>query len=554
MTEQSFNLTREPWIPAILTDNSVVELSLRDVVARAEEVRALTGDVPTQVFVLHRLILAIMHRALEPPRNLEEWVESTKDWADLSSIVDSYLTDLEDRFDLFHPERPFYQVAGLRTLKGDVSGLERLIIDVPNGHPFFTTRLGSGLERISPAEAARWLVHAQAYDPSGIKSGAVGDPRVKGGKGYPIGVAWTGQLGGIQLSGSTLRETLTLNFLVPDEPGVTIATGPDDVPPWEREQLTAAPENVKQAHGTEVPDLVPRGFIDLYTWQSRRVRLVGSVEGVTGVVLANGDRITPQNKQTIEPMSPWRYSAPQTKKLGSKTYMPRELDPSRSFWRGLSALIPEVPGRAQGKDAAPAIMPAILEWAARLRSRAILPADAVVRIRAAGFKYGSNNSVVDEMVSDHLEFPAELLAPGADDLRVLALDAITQTERAVNALARLARNLAEAAGANAGQTDGVGDRAREDAYVRIDEPFRSWLRTLGSGEEPHAALSRWHAAAHRIVASEGIGLIEESGPAAWRGREVGGRLIDVGISEVWFRAALRKELPHAFPPSQERSA
>ncbi|MGV7400563.1 type I-E CRISPR-associated protein Cse1/CasA, partial [Mycobacterium kansasii] len=87
--------------------------------------------------------------------------------------------------DLFDPVAPFFQVAGLRTAKDDVFSLDRIVADVPNGEPLFTTRSGADLARMAPAEAARWLVHAHAFDPSGIKSGALGDDTVKGGKGYP---------------------------------------------------------------------------------------------------------------------------------------------------------------------------------------------------------------------------------------------------------------------------------------------------------------------------------------------------------------------------------
>ena len=79
------------------------------------------------------------------------------------------------RFDLFDGKAPFYQVAGLHTAKHEVSGLERLILDVPSGEPLFTTRLGENLRSISAAEPPDGWSPMQTYDASGIKSGAVGD-------------------------------------------------------------------------------------------------------------------------------------------------------------------------------------------------------------------------------------------------------------------------------------------------------------------------------------------------------------------------------------------
>src|SRR5699024_2697574 len=88
---------------------------------------------------------------------------------------------------------------------------------------------------IPPGEAARWLVHCMAFDISGIKSGAVGDPRVKGGKGYPIGIGWSGWLGGLYFEGDTLFQTLMLNTVLSDGPvGGTRACEQDGPGPAER--------------------------------------------------------------------------------------------------------------------------------------------------------------------------------------------------------------------------------------------------------------------------------------------------------------------------------
>ena len=174
----------------------------------------------------------------------------------------AYLDQHRERFDLLHPVTPFFQVAGLRTAKDEIASLNRIVADVPNGEAFFTMR-ACGADRLQFGEAARWVVHAQAFDPSGIKSGAVGDPRVKGGKGYPLGVAWAGNLGGVLAEGTTLRETLLLNLIAADT--TTLRAQEDDRPAWRREPCGPA----------EAKDLVfrPSGLRDLYTWQSRRLRL-----------------------------------------------------------------------------------------------------------------------------------------------------------------------------------------------------------------------------------------------------------------------------------------
>jgi CRISPR system Cascade subunit CasA len=308
---REFDLVSRPWILTRRLDGRIGEVGLEELFATAHNLRAIVGEVPTQTFALVRLLLAILHRATDGPPDGHAWGALWHDAALPAADVADYLDAFRDRFDLLHPTTPFYQVADLRTAKGEVFGLDRLIADVPTGEPFFTTRLKAGVERISPAEAARWVAHCQSFDPSGIKSGAVGDPRVKNGKGYPIGTGWAGSLGGIFVEGRTLRETMLLNLI----PAAHLRSDERDRPVWERPPQTAC-EDVPG--GRE-----PYGPLDLYTWQSRRIRLFGDDDAITGVIVANGDQLRPQNRHDLEPMSAWRRSQAQEKTLKQPLiYMP----------------------------------------------------------------------------------------------------------------------------------------------------------------------------------------------------------------------------------------
>jgi CRISPR system Cascade subunit CasA len=182
-----FNLIDEPWIVALGRDGRERQESILGVFEHAPLFTTIGGEVPTQAFAITRLLLAFLHRALDGPEDQQDWEQL---WAadELPmAAIRAYADRVRPRFDLFDPVVPFFQVAGLRTAKGEVFGLDRIVADVPNGEPLFTTRSAANLARMGPAEAARWLVHVHAFDPSGIKSGAVGDATVKGGKGYPIG-------------------------------------------------------------------------------------------------------------------------------------------------------------------------------------------------------------------------------------------------------------------------------------------------------------------------------------------------------------------------------
>lgn len=528
-----FCLVDKPWLLVRRLDGSLDELSLTDTIRQAHLLAGMAGELPTQVFALTRLLLAVLHRSVRGPRDVEHWTQLWAQDALPADEVQAYLAQHHHRFDLFDDEVPFFQVAGLHTGKDEVSALTKLIADVPNGNPFLTMRVGRGTASMTAAEAARWVVHCQAFDPSGIKSGAVGDPRVTGGKGYPIGVAWSGHLGGVLVEGATLRETLLLNLIAQDDPRYAEWTD-TDVPAWERPPLGPAPEALG---GRSV-----LGPVDLFTWQSRRIRLERAGPMVTGVLICNGERLTPQNQHNAEPCTAWRRSQNQEKTRGEAlVYMPREHDPEKSVWRGLQALLPGTSGR-QVAGGQPMLAPLVLEWLARLQSEGAVPRDHLFRVRTVGMLYGPQSSTVAEVVDDALSLRAVLLEQGAAALARTAVSGVGAAEACARAVGKLAGTLAEAGG---GEYPGPRDRAEELAYAELDTPFRAWVAGLDHGSEALDALEQWHVQARRIVRRLGRDLVEQAPPAAWSGR-VGKRgLVTTAHAEMRFLEDLAAAAPVA---------
>lgn len=547
----SFDLVSRPWLPAQRLDGTSVELSLAEVFAQAHDLRRLVGDLPTQEFALLRLLLAILYDATDGPRELEDWEElwHAKD-AEAFAAVPGYLDRYRDRFDLLHAQRPFFQVAGLRTAKNEVASLKRLVADVPNGEPFFAMRR-PGVERLDFAEAARWLVHAHAFDVSGIKSGMEGDDRAKGGKVYPQGIGWAGWLGGVFAEGRTLRETLLLNLVPTDEELLTVDPVAD-IPVWRRD--VAPGPGVWEGDPSVARPAGPR---DLYTWQSRRVLLHREGDAVTGVALGYGDPLTPYNRGKSEPMTGWRRSRAQEKKQGrAPVYLPRQHDPSRAAWRGLASLLHarQAPTDPTGRGTPESRPPGVVRWLAMLSSETedVLAETSLVRTRLVGAVYGTQQSVVDEVVDDGITMPVVLLHEDHPLFGVAAVDAVADAEQAVSALGHLAANLARAAGSEPGP---ASETARDLGFGALDGPFRTWLRELDVSGDPQVARAEWQAIARRIVHRLGRQLLDAAGPGAAEGRivevpRVGKRLVDDARAELWFRTRINKILP----PGQERPA
>ncbi|MDP9427572.1 MAG: type I-E CRISPR-associated protein Cse1/CasA [Actinomycetota bacterium] len=539
----SFDLTREPWIPVLDLTGRERTLTPLQVIEQAGELSTIGGELPTTGFALTRLLLAVLHRSVVGPRDRDEWTELWEAPGLPVDAVAAYLDRWRDRFDLLHPLTPFGQVGDLRTTKGDHSGLNKLIADVPNGAPLFTTRAGRALARIDHGEAARWLVHALAFDPSGIKTGVVGDERVKGGKGYPLGVAWPGNIGGVLIEGPTLRDTLLLNLLPYRDDELVLRWGrpADDLSVWERPSVGPGVE--RDTAGS--PRVRPVGPADLYTWPARRVRLISDHDGITGLLLAYGDPLAQQNAHTFEPMTAWRRSPTQEKaRKEALVYMPRQHSVDRVFWRGLAALLPVTHVSVAGMDAADTLPPATLTWLAVAQRLELIPSDVVVRTRVTGLAYGSQSSVVDELVDDQLSARVAALRAGEGTLGEQVVVAVRRTEDAVKALKNLAGNLVRAAG---GESDGARDRSEEAAFAALDRPFRRWVAALQPGDDLTAVQTDWQRQVARILRGLADELLEQSGVAAWKGRVLQGRHVDSGLADAWFRAALRTALSLAYP-------
>ena len=248
----AFNLLDEPWIPCTMLDGRLESWGLRGVLERSPDIAEIRGESPLVVAALHRLLIAILHRNFR--------VESTEEWADLwerrawdADVLDGYFTRWRHRFDLFDEEHPFYQVADLEWSKGGSSA--RLLFHADNNSTLFTHLAILAPPELTPAEAARLLVGFMAFDVGGTKTSERGQESAKA---APL------NKGAVVLArGEDLFCTLMLNLCryAPEEGDPWHFDRDLDVPAWERDEATR-PE-----------DRIPDGYIDLLTWQSRRIRL-----------------------------------------------------------------------------------------------------------------------------------------------------------------------------------------------------------------------------------------------------------------------------------------
>lgn len=558
MTETStFNLLDEPWIKCMDGTNQPVSLSIRDIFSGRGDAYKVVGDSPTQDYAVLRVLLAIFWRAHAldlvesyAGNNWEdfdwpEWFDELRDQLvneKRDDVVLDYLEGYENRFDLLSPSAPFMQVADLHTKSGATRPVSFIVPEAADD--FFTMRTAEGRESLALDEAARWLIHTQAFDFSGIKSGAEGDPRVKGVKGYPIGTGWTGRTGGtIVLGEGGILETLILNtppsaVLDSQEGGAVSA----DIPVWEREPDTAA----QRLGSSDDIGAVPHGAVDLATWQARRIRLFFEGDRAVQVLVSNGDRIPDAGKNVMgDPMTPYRYSPNQSKK-GTDAYYARPYDPTRTMWRALDALIAleDDPGFDNGKNKAPK-RPRNLSNLAALEADGYLD-KSLLDLALVSMEYGPQESSVASTFIATIGLPLVVLR--ADEtgrkVRNAVRTSAEKTGKAAISLGWFAGQLLVAAGGDYEFGSSTADRF----YTRLEPLFLTWMAGLSSNNAEEWQIN-WQKQVREQVLRDARELLRGAGTKAIVGREVDagdtgkGRIVSAGSLYRQLHRRLDKDLP-----------
>ena len=103
------NVAFDPWIPVVTIAGKPKLASLNEVLAEGDKFADLAVR-PHERVSLMRLFLCVAHAALNGPKDYDEWHNVP---AKLPEAAWSYLTKWKDSFELFHPKKPWLQVAEL---------------------------------------------------------------------------------------------------------------------------------------------------------------------------------------------------------------------------------------------------------------------------------------------------------------------------------------------------------------------------------------------------------------------------------------------------------
>lgn len=306
-----FNLIERPWIPVQPLSGPHRLASLAELLANPGAFVGLATTIPTEFFALHRLLLAICHRAIGPG-DADARADLLTSWP--REQVLRYLDRWREHFDLFHPERPFMQVPELRTVPTLTSKpWTVLALDRASGNTklLFDHSLDDQPDPLVPDAAARMLVAHLQFTPGGLVKAL----RTSGSQ----GPACVLQL--VLPLGDTMQQTLALGLL-PQAP----SDHTKDLPPWETE-----PPAIETLRGDA--KALAMGPAQRYTWLTRAVLLRPTSDaGPISALYAEG--LSLADDPIPDPM------AAQIRGKEGLLY-PLRLDLDRAFWRDLHALTGE---------------------------------------------------------------------------------------------------------------------------------------------------------------------------------------------------------------------
>ncbi|MGP4050079.1 type I-E CRISPR-associated protein Cse1/CasA [Streptomyces sp. 2A115] len=541
------DLVEDGWLPAVGLDGVVAQPGMLRVLTDAHTVRRLDLPVATMVpAVLRQLLLPVVLDALGAPRTRREWAgrfAQGRFSPDECERLTDYLTvRYGRRFRLFDGERPFGQVAGLQSLSGEAKSSTLLVPSIASGNnvPLFSAFSEADHLDLTVTQAALWLLHAQCWDTAAIKTGAVGDPQAKAGKttGNPTGPL--GQLGVIVPTGRTLYETLMLNSPILSD-GLDAA----DRPQWAWDERPTTPGWVSPA-GPQWSARNAGGLLDLLTFQSRRIRLIGRESGqeqrVRHVIVCAGDRLT--GTPESEPHTAWHHTArPKAEQAPRRPHRHRS---GRTAWQGLGSLL----ALAVPDDGPRTSL--LLRQIGELRADGALAADYPLGVEISALEYGNQSAVVENAIADILPLPTVALVASDDRLRATLLECVNQADRVGRALDDLHADLRRAAGGEILPRD-RSEQPSARLLHGVDPAMRrllSGLRTIGDeyGVLEHAQKA-WELTLFEAAAREAELLREAVPPRAVVGRvdRTGGKelVFRSGKATAMFRTRLKRILRRA---------
>jgi CRISPR system Cascade subunit CasA len=460
----TFNLWTEPWISLERSDGRLERVSLEQALLGAHSYAAIYDASPLVVVGLHRLLVAILHSALDP-RTRSALLALVADQRFPAQAIADFGARYAHRFDLFSERLPFLQSADLPLLpaKGeDTKSVSQLTLETSRTSALEHYRHGRAKDEVFCAPcAAAGLATMPPFTSTGgrgMKPSINGVPPI-----YVIP------------GGATLFQSLVASLLLPNK-WPKAATPEEDAPWWVRDGLV----------GKDTP-LREVGYLQSLTWPARRVRLRPELMDTTctrcGQTTCWGVRDILYEMGELRPKdaAPWldpfaAYTIPE------KADAPRPVRPrqGRAAWREFAALFLRLP-----EGGGPAtIRPAVLDQIAELKLGA---GRNTYPFRCVGVRTDMKAKCFEWMDAS-FDVPPELLEDAQAALFVRqGLTLATQCEQVIGQVFAVvfSRTIKQE------RYTRLRQRMQDSYWTMLAEPFRQFVLAIAAADTREPVFSGW---------------------------------------------------------------
>ena len=523
-----FNLLDEPWISVIVDEKGHNKLvSMTDVFKHASEYKALAGDMKTQDFALLRVLLAALHtvfsrydiqgnsREFDSGEDTEDdFNEETMDiWREVwnskkfPDAVFKYLEQWHDHFYLFDDKYPFFQVLkqdiDSKKLGGkspsEISGknINRLISESNNKIAVFSPKdnVDNNKSSLTEPQLARWIITLQSY-------AGLADKTMFGTEKYKASKGWLFDLGGIEIIGANLFETLMLNCVLV---GDVQSPEKKQKPCWEY----SGTENIENSFYETFIDNVSQ----LYTRWSRAIYINPdiSIDKPISVSIVKLPDINHKNA-FIEPMTVWQYNKEGENK---DKYTPRKHRTEEAMWRSFGLLTSQELYDGSVKNHKPGIM----EWLNEIKHDI---AGSSISLQAVSMKDDGNATswVPTDEICDTLYIDEVVVTDNADDGWVYRINnEVEYTRSAIGFIYKqFLLDICEIRNRNKDDATKYSAKYISQAYFLVDQPFREWLANIKPKDSMNERCTQWRNTLHSILINEAKGMLENATLRDFTGR------------------------------------
>ena len=515
-----FNLLDEPWISVIVDEKGHNKLvSMTDVFKHASEYKALAGDMKTQDFALLRVLLAALHTVFSRydiqgnsrefdsgEDNEDDFNEETMDiWREVwnskkfPDAVFKYLEQWHDHFYLFDDKYPFFQVLkqdiDSKKLGGkspsEISGknINRLISESNNKIAVFSPKdnVDNNKSSLTQPQLARWIITLQSY-------AGLADKTIFGTEKYKASKGWLFDLGGIEIVGSNLFETLMLNCVLVGE-----MQSPEkrQKPCWEY----SGTENIENSFYETFIDNISQ----LYTRWSRAIYINPDIDIDKPISVSIVKLPDINHKNTfIEPMTVWQYNKEGENK---DSYTPRKHRLEESMWRSFGLLTSQELYDGSVKNHKPGIM----EWLNKI-SKDI--AGSFISLQAVSMKDDGNATswVPADEICDCLYIDEVVVTDNADEGWVYRINReVEYTKSAIGFIYRqFLLDVCEIRNKNKDDANQYAAEHTNHVYFLVDQPFREWLANIKPKDSMNERCAQWRNTLHNILINEAEDMLRRA--------------------------------------------